>query len=285
MSATNLATKPAPHAGGVDELVQLDPDHPGFHDLEYRARRNAIAAAALAYRPGDPAPLVAYTEAEHAVWRAVWAQLEPLHQRLACRSYLAHAPEVTLSREQIPQLRDVNVELRARFGFEMLPVAGLVSAHTFLRYLGDRVFLSTQYIRHHSVPLYTPEPDVVHELVGHAATFADADLVRLNLAFGRAAQRTDDPELMRAIGRLYWYTLEFGAVEEAGVVKAYGAGLLSSFGELERFTREAALRPFDIDAIIRTPYDPTQYQSTIFVAPSFERMLDELQRWVERVAG
>src|SRR2546421_12304682 len=161
-------------------LVALDADHPGFHDPEYRRRRNEIARAAIEHRMGDPVPDIAYTSEEQAVWRNVWQTLEPLHARYACREYLEAARWIALSRERIPQLGEVNALIEPMLGFRMLPVAGLVTAEAFLRKLGESVFLSTQYMRHHSVPLYTPEPDVVHELIGHAATFTHPDFVLLN---------------------------------------------------------------------------------------------------------
>src|SRR5439155_2363852 len=138
-----------------------------------------------------------------------------LHAPYACAASLEAARRVALARERIPQLADVNGTIEPMHGFRMLPVAGLVTAKAFLTQLARGVFLSTQYMRHHSVPLYTPEPDVVHELIGHAATFAHPEFVRLNRAFGRAtlAAAPDDVE---RIGRLYWYTLEFGVVREEG---------------------------------------------------------------------
>lgn len=262
-------------------LVQLDADHPGFHDAAYRARRNEIARAALEYRDGDPAPDVVYTHEEHAVWREVWRHLDPLHARYACREYREAAAHVSLSRDLIPQLRIVNTTIEPIHGFRMLPVAGLVTAGAFLRRLGSGVFLSTQYMRHHSVPLYTPEPDVVHELIGHAATFAHPEFVRLNRAFGRAAAVASEDDVER-IGRLYWYTLEFGVVRQEGTLKVYGAGLLSSFGELGRFESEEGLADWNVENIADTPYDPTRYQQQLFVAPSFERMTRDVLAWLDR---
>jgi phenylalanine-4-hydroxylase len=260
------------HAGGASELVHLSPDHPGFRDEIYRRRRNEIAALALAYRAGDPVPDVRYSEVEQEVWRMIRERLDPLHEECACRAYREAASLVRLDRVRIPQLSEVNARIRPILGFSMLPVAGLVSARTFLEYLGRDVFLSTQYMRHHSRPLYTPEPDVVHELVGHAATFASPEFVALNRAFGRAAVHAREEGARRRIDRLYWFTMEFGVVEEDGGTKAVGAGLLSSFGELERFRDGAELVPFDVDEIVETPYDPTGYQGRLFVAPSFESL-------------
>ena len=262
-------------------LVALDRDHPGFRDAAYRARRDAIAALALAYRDGDPVPDVAYTDDEHAVWREVMRSLAPLHAQLACRAFVDGAAQVALPSDRIPQLSEVNRALGASTGFALWPVAGLVDARTFLSYLARDVFLSTQYVRHGSRPLYTPEPDVIHELVGHAATFTLPALARLNRAFGRAIEGASDERAIE-IARVYWYTIEFGAVREPGGIKAYGAGLLSSCGEIARFKHAAELRPFDLDAMAARPFDPTDYQAVIFVVDGFEQLEKDVTRWLER---
>jgi phenylalanine-4-hydroxylase len=272
-----------PHAGGASDLVVLDPDHPGFRDLEYRRRRNEIARLALEYRDGDPVPVAEYTADEHGVWRTVWEHLEGLHGRYACAAYRECSTAVRLDRRQIPQLATVNQVIEKSTGFRMLPVAGLVSSRTFLSYLARSVFLATQYIRHVSRPLYTPEPDVVHELVGHAATFCQPEFARLNRRFGEAALRADDRALS-LIERVYWYTLEFGAVREEGELKVCGAGLLSSFGELGRFETASKLSPLDLDRVAATPYDPTDYQREIFVASSFDAMVRDVCTWLDQVA-
>jgi phenylalanine-4-hydroxylase len=137
-------------------------------------------------------------------------------------------------------------------------------------------------MRHHSRPLYTPEPDVIHELIGHATSFFDEDFVRLSRLFGEAALVADAAMLAR-LERVYWYTLEFGLAREGDEVKAYGAGLLSSYGELGGFESRSKLEPFDLEKISRTPYDPTNYQAVLFVAPSFRQMAREVGRWLESV--
>ena len=269
------------------DLVQLDPDHPGFRDEAYRARRNAIAQIALAYREG-PVPHAPYIDEEHGVWREVWAHLEPLHRERACRECLELGAKLGLPRDRVPQLAELNPTLLAATGFQMVPVAGLVSGRKFLERLSERVFLSTQYVRHAAQPLYTPEPDVIHELVGHAATLIHPALAELNRRIGAAAMSAGpegdlDSETPSALEleRVYWYTLEFGAAEEDGEVKAYGAGLLSSYGEIQSFRRDAELLPFDLERMASTEYDPTTYQPRIFVAPSFARVLDEVNKWLE----
>jgi phenylalanine-4-hydroxylase len=164
----------------------------------------------------------------------------------------------------------------------MLPVAGLVSSRRFLGQLADGIFLSTQYVRHPSKPLYTPEPDLIHEVIGHAASLVHPLFAQLNRSFGRAAKAADD-HLLEQLERVYWYTLEFGAVEEAGALKVYGAGLLSSFGELGRFERSAELRPLVLDEVVQTPYDPTRYQDTIYVATCFEALCQTLLSYLDAI--
>ncbi len=261
------------------ELVQLDRDHPGFRDEEYRARRNAIAALALRHRIGSPVADVEYVDAEHQVWRTVLEHLAPLHARYACAAYQRAWPEVALGSPCVPSFEEVNARIAARSGFRLEPVGGLVTASRFMEHLEGGVFLATQYMRHHSAPLYTPEPDVVHELIGHAPLLVDAGFAEVSRLFG-VATRKARPEQVEDLIRTYWYTLEFGVAEGARGLEVYGAGLLSSFGELGRFETAAELRPFDLEAIRLQPFDPTDYQGTLYVAPSVEAALDALRRWL-----
>jgi phenylalanine-4-hydroxylase len=170
-------------------LVSLDRDHPGFRDAVYRARRNEIAAVAANYQPTEPVPDIDYTPVEHGVWETALTNLRPLHERYACREYRDGSRRVDLPSTTIAQLREVNATLRPLTGFRLSPVAGLVTPHVFLTYLSRKLFLATQYIRHHSAPLYTPEPDVIHELVGHVPLLAGAEIAEIHKLFGETAER------------------------------------------------------------------------------------------------
>jgi phenylalanine-4-hydroxylase len=260
-------------------IVELNPDHPGFRDPEYRARRNHIAQIALRYRAGTAIPDAPYTPEEHAVWREIWEALRPAHQANACREYLECVRRLDLPTDRIPQLREVAAKVEAESRFRLEPVAGLVEPRVFLESLADGVFLSTQYIRHHSTPLYTPEPDVAHEIIGHAVTLASKRLAELNRLVGRAVRRTTSTEAMERLARVYWFTIEFGVVREDGKLKAYGTGLLSSAGELEAMHR-AELRPLDLDEASRQDFDPTDYQPLLFCADSFEEMYMALRAYL-----
>ncbi len=257
-------------------IVQLDPDHPGFRDEAYRARRNHIARIALEYQPGTPIPDAPYTPEEHEVWRTICRALKPAHQKYACAQYLESVRRLDLPEDRIPQMREVSEKVQAISGFRLEPVAGLVEPRVFLEALAGGVFLSTQYIRHHSTPLYTPEPDVAHELIGHAVTLADERLAELNRLVGRAVKQTRVPESLKRLARVYWYTIEFGVLRENGELKAYGTGLLSSAGELEAM-HNAELRPLDIDAASHLDFDPSDYQPVLFCADSFDEMFHTLK--------
>lgn len=265
----------APVTAGDDGhvTVELGAHHPGFADPEYRARRNALARLALEYVPGQPVPFADYTEDEHEVWRTVCREIAPRHQRYAVREYLEAMARLDLPTDRIPQLQEVSDALAPLTGFRYRPAAGLVPLAEFYGSLADRVFHSTQYIRHHSVPLYTPEPDVVHEVLGHAGTLASPRLAALYEVAGRAARRVQSPQALEAVSKVFWFTLEFGVMRQDGELRTYGAGILSSFGEIEEF-RSMTIRPLDVPAMATQTYDITRYQDVLFEAASMAQLED-----------
>lgn len=262
-------------------LVQLDRDHPGFRDTVYRERRDTIARIAMGHTTGQPVPEAPYSTEEHGVWRTITDVLWPMHEQLVCSELLALSRRLELPTDRIPQLEQVNERL-SHVGWRMEPVAGLVEARAFLESLADQVFCSTQYIRHASRPFYTPEPDVVHELVGHAASLLHPGIRATSARFGRCARLASDDEIER-LTRVYWYTLEFGLVDEGGRPRAIGAGLLSSIGELERSVQIGGIRrpTLDVDALADTPYDPTDFQPFYSVGPGLDGTLAALDAWLD----
>lgn len=258
---------------GDQVTVHLGADHPGVHDPAYRARRNAIAAAALDWAPGQPLPVIDHTDEEHRVWEVISAELMAKHRRLAPREVVDAGERLGLPADHIPQLVEVGELLAPHSGYGYLPAAGLVPLQEFYGSLADRTFWSTQYIRHASMPLYTPEPDVVHEVIGHATTLASPRLARVYELAGQAARRCQAPEALEFVSKVFWFSLEFGVWREDGEPRAYGAGLLSSYGEIEAF-REAELRPLDIAAMGTQEYDITTYQPVLFCAASLDEVED-----------
>jgi len=264
-----------------NNIVQLDPDHPGFRDPHYRERRNRIAEIAMSYESGQEVPDAPYTADEHCVWQTIWRALKPAHQMHACAEYLESLDRLSFPVDRIPQLREVSRKVQAISGFRLEPVAGLVEPRVFLENLANGVFLCTQYIRHQSTPLYTPEPDVAHEIIGHAVTLGSPRLAELNRLFGEAVKRTTSAERLELLSRLYWFTIEFGVLREGDEVKAYGTGLLSSAGELAEMSK-AELRPLDFNAVTKQGYDPTHFQPVLFCAQSFATMYESLSEFLSR---
>lgn len=253
----------------------LPDDHPGVNDTDYLRRRAAIAAVGDAWTRGQPIPEVEYSAEEDDVWATVSAELAVRHRTYACAEYLTGAEALVLPDDRVPQLHEVDARVHDLTGFHVFPVPGLVPTRRFYGDLADGVFNSTQYIRHHSVPFYTPEPDIVHEIIGHAQMLASPVFADLYRAAGEASRRAESDEALEFFSKVFWFTLEFGVVHEGGELKTYGAGLLSSYGEIVEF-RDAEVHPWDLGVMGTTDYDITTYQPLLFAAPSFPEMVDRL---------
>ncbi|GAB4583376.1 phenylalanine 4-monooxygenase [Nocardia sp. IFM 10818] len=254
-----------------DVTVHLSDEHPGVHDPAYRARRNAIAALALNYRPGHAVPRIDYTGEEEEVWRIVSAELARKRERYACTEVIEAAGRLGLPGDHIPQLDEVTSKLVPLTGFQYVPAAGLVPLREFFGSFADRIFHSTQYIRHHSFPLYTPEPDAIHEILGHANQLASPRFAAIYETVGAAVARCTTDRALKFLADVFWFSMEFGVLRENGEVRCYGAGLLSSFGEIEEF-RQAELRPLNILEMGTAVYDITHYQPILYCAESIEEI-------------
>ncbi len=264
-----------------ENINELHLDHPGANDPEYRKRRDYIASLAKKFRETGEVTDVDYSEQEQEIWRHVATRLEELHEKHASPFYLKAKRDLGITNERIPQLTEMNRRLKELTGFRLAPIEGLVETRGFLSWLGYRVMLSTQYIRHHSRPDYTPEPDVVHESIGHIPMFTNPNFADFSQSIGEGAQRATDKQI-EELGRLYWYTVEFGLVEHEGGIKAYGAGLLSSFGELEHaFGDEVERRPFDLEEVINTPYTYSDMQPILYVIPSYAELKEVTRKYIE----
>ncbi len=263
--------------------VHLGENHPGFTDPAYRARRGEIAAAALAWRPGAPLPHIDYTEAEQSIWRLACRELGPKHEKRAHREYLRAKDALDLPVDHVPQLAEVTDRLRPLTGWTYVTAPGLVELREFYSSLGERTFHSTQYLRHPSEPLYTPEPDIIHEVVGHANQLASPRFAAITQAAGAAAQRVETREALQFVADVFWFSMEFGVMTEDGEPKAYGAGILSSYGEMDEFV-EVEHRPLDLVAMGTLDYDITKYQPVLFCADSLDQLEDVVGGFFDTVS-
>jgi len=265
-------------------------DHPGFNDKEYKNRRDFISKVAHDYHIYDKEiPRIKYTDTETAVWKHCYDRLKKYYEHGAWKEhneslekfekYWGYAPN------NIPQLEDISSYLRNKTGWRLRPVAGLLSQREFLNGLAFKVFHSTQYIRHHSKPDYTPEPDIIHELMGHAPMFADTDFSEFSQMIGLASLGCPEKYLPR-LATIYWFTVEFGMCLEDGKRKAYGAGILSSFGEFEwALSDKPKFLPLDWEEIAENHRDfpISSVQPYYFLAESFGDAKKKISEYADKI--
>ena len=268
---------------------QLSSDHPGFNDLTYLKRRDEIVQISNSYNMehGENIPIVKYTAEENQVWNYLWNILIPLYKKHACEEVVENLNNFILngilSEKEVPQIKKISQYLKKKTNTIFRPVAGLLSQREFLNGLAFRVFHSTQYIRHKSKPLYTPEPDIVHETLGHAVLFANKDFADFSQEIGLASLTASDEDILK-LASIYWFTIEFGLCLQNNQTKIYGAGILSSASEIEwSLSDKPKYHKFDLNVLAVYPYSVTDIQENYFLAPSFLEMKKEVMRYVEDI--
>jgi phenylalanine-4-hydroxylase len=266
-----------------DEL-ELEPGHPGLADAGYLRRRHGLFRLCREHRLGELGPpLVDYTEEEERIWREVTPQLGGLHERHASAIYLRAKKALGISEDRIPQLKHLSEHLKAETGMHLVPAEGPIAYKTFYSYIARQGFPCTQFIRHGSRPTFTPEPDMIHDCLGHVPPLMDPDYAALLTTIGRAASRSGNGDHVLALKRLSWFSIEFGLIEEGGETRILGAGILSSIGEIPfSLSKDVERRRFITDEVIATDYDWTRMQDLLFVLPSLPFLRQEVDHLVAR---
>lgn len=246
-------------------------------------------------------PYELYSEQNHETWRRLYARLLPRWERYANPRFLQGIRSLALDPEAVPRLDEVNRFLCPLTGFQAKAVSGYIPAFLFFDSLRQREFPTTITIRHADRLDYLPEPDIFHDIAGHVPMHTDPAFADTLVRFGdcahtaaeMAASIRDHDErvrtltsIIRAMARFFWFTVEFGLMRgEGGSLKAYGSGLLSSFGELEHALESPRVQRHSIrlEWVINQAFDYTQYQPLLFVVDSFPhlfQLVDELERWM-----
>ena len=239
---------------------------------EYERRRHHIATQATG--PGHRPRRIAYTAVENEVWAIVAAALTERWRDAAAAPVREAIAALALDPQRVPQLADVTERLEPISGFRFEAVPGLVDTEVFFANLARGVFLSTQYVRWEGSPLYTPEPDVIHEVFGHAHVLTCPQLADLHRRAGAAYVRLSTASARQFVADVFWFSAEFGVVREGREWRAYGAGLLSSIGELAQFSDAAQIVPLDVTAMGTLPYDIDHYQPVLFGAESLDEVVE-----------
>jgi phenylalanine-4-hydroxylase len=268
----------------VTEL-ELEPGHPGLGDEGYVQRRKELFALCRKSRLEETGPpIIDYTDEETRIWREVSPKLDELHVKHASRIYLQAKRTLGISQTEIPQLRNLSKRLEKETRMHLVPAEGPLPYRTFYTYIGQRGFPVTQFIRHGSHPEFTPEPDMIHDCLGHVPPLMNQDYAELLTLIGKSASTTPNPEHVLALKRFSWFSIEFGLIEEEGDTRVFGAGILSSTGEIPySLSSEVQRRPFVTNQVIETDYDPSRMQDKLFIIPSFPFLRNEIEQLVKRL--
>ena len=268
------------------EELEVDPKTPGIDDPAYMVRRRSIFKLTRKHRLERLGPPVFdYSPDETALWKDVSGRLNELHLKHACQMYLKAKRDLAITEDAIPQMRHLSDKLQAETQTHLVPAEGSLPYRTFYEYIAERGFPVTQFLRHPSHPEFTPEPDMIHDCLGHVPPFMNRDYAEVITLIGKAAASTDDGEHVLLLKRFSWFSIEFGLIEEHGETKVFGAGILSSTGEIPNSlnSRDVTRRPFVTDVVIGTDYDPTYMQKDLFVIPSLPFLRREAEALVKRL--
>src|SRR5581483_771157 len=246
-------------------------------------------------------PYELYSEENHTAWRRLYARLLPRWDRYDNEHFLQGIQSLCLNPDRIPRLTDVNQFLRPLTGFQAKPVSGYVPSFVFFDCLRNRCFPTTITIRRSDKLDYLPEPDIFHDIAGHVPMHTDPHFAETLVRFGECAHTAADlvsgirdretrlhalASIIRAMARFFWFTVEFGLMRGKDGLKAYGSGLLSSYGELAHAidSPEVQRYPIQMEWVINQYFEIDHYQPLLFVVDSFDHVYDlvgQLERWMK----
>lgn len=226
----------------------------------------------------------AYTDEQHAIWAELVSRALPELEKHASRAYLDGFHIIGLQRDRLPRLASISARLAPRTGWNSTPVSGFLPAPAFFEMLATRRFPTTTWIRSRNSLEYTPEPDIFHDVFGHVPMHAHKVFADFLERYGRVCASIEDELVLERIGRLFWYTVEFGLIREDNQIKVYGSGLISSHGECKHVVEgRCAVHDFSLDEVLETPVKVDEFQKVLFAISDFDQMYEAMREAERRV--
>jgi phenylalanine-4-hydroxylase len=222
----------------------------------------------------------AYTPDQHAIWAELVRRRMPQLRDHAAQEYLDGFQQIGLREDTIPNLAQVNRRLAPRTRWNATPVSGFLPPDAFFEMLAARQFPTTTYIRGRESMEYTPEPDIFHDVFGHVPMHAHPVFADFLQHYGRVcAALMGDKEKLEKMGRLFWFTVEFGVIRQHGKVKLYGSGLISSHGEGTHVIEgRPEIRDFDLDLVLNQKFLVSEEQKVLYAVDSFDQIYEAAQQ-------
>ena len=222
----------------------------------------------------------AYTPDQHAVWQELVRRRLPQLQEHACAEYLDGFDLIGLREDRIPDLAAVSSRLAPRTGWSSTPVSGFLPADAFFEMLSARMFPTTTWLRARESMDYTPEPDIFHDVFGHVPMHAHPVFADFLEHYGKVCASVSSsgsarPQALERLGRLFWFTVEFGLIRQRGEIKVYGSGLISSHGECSRVLANGCeVKDFDLEAVMNQQMQTSEMQPVLYAVESFEEIYE-----------
>jgi phenylalanine-4-hydroxylase len=225
-----------------------------------------------------------YTPEQHAVWAELVRRRLPQVEEYACQEYLEGVEIIGLRRDRIPNLAVISERLEPRTGWNATPVSGFLPAGAFFEMLAARKFPTTTWLRSRDSLDYIPEPDIFHDVFGHVPMHSHPVFADFLQHYGSVCARIEDKLVLERLGRLFWYTVEFGIMRRGGKIKVYGSGVISSHGECTNVIEGGCeVRPFDLDTVLETPVKVDELQKVLFAIESFDEIYEAMHVAERRV--
>lgn len=226
----------------------------------------------------------AYTDEDHEVWGILYERRMQELEDTGSDAFLSGAATIGLDASGVPELGEVNRRLQAMTGWSAVPVTGFIEARTFFTCLARRRFPTTVVVRPRKQLEYLEAPDIFHDVFGHVPLHANPTFGDFLQTFGAVAAQAESEADIRAMARLFWFTVEFGLVQERGKVRIYGSGLISSVGDAANaLGPNCDRRPFSLDAVIHQPFEIDRLQDVLFVVDDFEELFEACRQAQERL--